>query len=397
MAKPLRRPRNRNIFGTMTNDAHYVNPRTGRRWPADQALWRAPDDQGYVNLTLGAGIERREIDTAERSLWRYGKALRLSAPPVRTLGEGWTPLVDGEWNGVKVRMKAEFLMPSGSFKDRGTAVMLNYLKQCGVTQIIEDSSGNAGASVATYGAALGFDSRIFVPANAPAPKRYQIAAMGAEVVPVAGTRDDVAKAALAAGETQFYAGHNHQAYFLEGTKTLAFELWEQLDFAVPDNIVIPCGQGSNVMGCHIGFRELRERGAIASLPRLFAIQAANAAPYYAAYAAGSDTPVEIVAKPTIADGIASARPIRLREVLDAIRATAGTCLAVTEDEIGEALHGFTKQGFFVEPTTAAAGAGLSRLIAGGVIAPGETTVVILTGSGLKAVDQIGSALGLRST
>jgi threonine synthase len=221
--------------------------------------------------------------------------------------------------------------------------------------------------------------------------------MGAEVVPVAGTRDDVAKAALAASETRFYAGHNYQPYFLEGTKTLAFELWEELGFAVPDNIVIPCGQGSNVMGCHIGFRELQARGLVESLPRLFAIQAANAGPYYAAYAAGSVTPVAIEAKPTIADGIASARPIRLAEVLDAVRGTGGACLAVTEAEIIEALRRFMKQGFFVEPTTAAAGAGLSKLIADGTIEPGQSTVVILTGSGLKAVEQIGKALGLGST
>lgn len=380
----------------MSEQAYYVNPRTGGRWTTDEALWRAPDDHGYLNLSPGPGLAPGDIDTAERSLWRYRKALRLG-PPARTLGEGWTPLVDAEWDGMPVRMKQEFLMPSGSFKDRGTAVMLAYLKQRGVTQILEDSSGNAGASVATYGAALGFDSRIFVPATAPAPKRYQMAAMGAEVVPVPGTRDDVAKAALAASATRFYAGHNLQAYFLEGTKTLAFELWEQFGFAVPDNIVIPCGQGSNVMGCHIGFRELQARGLIRSLPRLFAIQAANAGPYYAAYAAGGDTPVEIIAKPTIADGIASARPIRLREVLGAVRDTGGTIIAVTEEEIVSALRGFTKRGFFVEPTTAAAGAGLSKLIASGAVAPQQTTVVILTGSGLKAVDQIGKALNLSST
>ncbi len=381
----------------MTEHAQYLNPRTGGRWTTDEAIWRAPDDGGYVNLTPGPGIRPEEIDTAERSLWRYRKALRLAGPPDRTLGEGWTPLVDAEWDGMAVRMKAEFLMPSGSFKDRGTAVMLTYLKQRGVTEILEDSSGNAGASVATYGAALGFDSRIFVPAAAPAPKRYQMAAMGAEVVPVPGTRDDVAQAALAASATRFYAGHNYQPYFLEGTKTLAFELWEQLGFAVPDNIVIPCGQGSNVMGCHIGFGELQARGLITSLPRIFAIQAANAGPYYAAYAAGSETPVEITVKPTIADGIASARPIRLREVLDAIRATGGTCLAVTEEEIISALRAFTQRGFFVEPTTAAAGAGLSKLIASGTIRSEQTTVVVLTGAGLKAVEQIGKALGLGST
>jgi len=360
----------------------------------DEALWRAPDDGEYVNLTPGRGLSRDEIEKGAHSLWRYRAALRLPGRPERTLGEGWTPLVEARWDNAVILMKMEFLMPSGSFKDRGTAVMLNYLKQVGVTDILEDSSGNAGASVATYGAALGMNSRIFVPAAAPAPKRYQMAAMGASVVAVEGSRDDVAAAALAASDTAFYAGHNRQAFFLEGTKTLAFELWEQLGFRAPDNVVIPMGQGSNVMGCHIGFGELRDCGAIESQPRIFGVQAINAAPYYAAYAAGSDEPVAITPKPTIADGIASARPVRLREVLQAVRETHGGLLAVDEGEIVEALRDLLRSGFFVEPTTAAAAAGLRRLLANGTVRPGETTVVVLTGSGLKAVEPIGRALGL---
>jgi len=378
----------------MNASVEYLNPRTGRTWAVDEAIWRAPDDGDYVNLTPGRGIARDEIETGAHSLWRYRAALRLPAAPERTLGEGWTPLVETQWDSADVLMKMEFLMPSGSFKDRGTAVMLNYLKQVGVTDILEDSSGNAGASVATYGAALGMSSRIFVPAAAPAPKRYQMAAMGAEVVAVKGSRDDVANAALDASDSAFYAGHNRQAFFLEGTKTLAFEIWEQLGLRTPDNIVIPMGQGSNVMGCHIGFAELLVCGSIEVVPRIYGIQAINAAPYYAAYAAGSDTPVPIAPKPTIADGIASARPVRLREVLLAVSETGGALLTVTEDEIVAALRDLLQDGFFVEPTTAAAAAGLRRLMSDGTIRPGETTVVILTGSGLKAVERIGLTLGL---
>ena len=381
----------------MTDRAEYVNPRTGESWSTETPLWRAPDDGGYVNLTPGPGLSPGDIEGDEASLWRYRSALRLPAPPLRSLGEGWTPLVDGTWDGADVRMKSEFLMPSGSFKDRGTAVMLNYLVQSGITDILEDSSGNAGASIATYGAALGLRARIFVPASAPAPKRYQMAAMGAEVVPVPGTRDDVARAVLADVDERFYAGHNHQPFFLEGTKTLAFELWEQLGFRVPDNIIIPLGQGSNVMGCHIGFGELQARGEITSMPRIFGIQAANAAPAYAAYATGGDEAVEIDLQPTIADGIASARIVRLSEVLRAMRASGGACVAVSETEIVAALRQFTHQGFFIEPICAAAGAGLSRLLADGAVKPGDLTVVILTGSGLKAGERIGQALGLAAS
>lgn len=377
----------------MPQNARYINPRTMATWSDSVPLWRAPDDGGYVNLTPGSGLSRSDIDTARPSLWRYGAALRV-APPRLTLGEGWTPLVPGRWGEMPLFWKLDFLMPSGSFKDRGTAVMLAYLDHAGVTRIIEDSSGNAGASVATYGGALGMDCRILVPASAPAPKKIQIAAMGVTLEPVPGDRQAVADAALAAAETAFYASHNRQPYFLEGTKTVAFEIWEQLGFRVPDAVVAPLGQGSNIMGAHIGFAELLAAGQIDRLPRIYAVQAANAAPYQAAIDAGLDRPVPIRAQPTIADGIAASQPIRLAEVLAALRESGGCCVAVSEEEIASALGGFCGMGLFVEPTTAAAGAGLTRLLAEGHLRHGETVATILTGSGLKAVEKIGDALGL---
>jgi threonine synthase len=378
---------------SMTGAAQYINPRTGACWPTDRPLWRAPDDNGYLNLTAGNGLTPDQITRDEHSLWRYRVALRLPAPPDVTLGAGWTPLLHGEWDGAPVRMKADYLMVSGSFKDRGIAVMMNYLKQVGVTSVMGDSSGNAGASAATFAAALGLACRIFVPASAPAAKKIQMAAMGAAVTPIEGSRDDVADAALAASKSTFYAGHNHQAFFLEGIKTLAFELWEQLGFKAPDCVIAPLGQGSNIMGSHIGFAELLACGQIDKLPRIYGVQAAHCAPYYAAYCAGGDTPVPIVAKPTIADGIASATPVRLREVLAAVRQSGGAIVSVEEDEIVAALEKFGRRGLFVEPTSAAAGAGLSQLLDSGAIRPGETVAVILTGTGLKAVEKIGAALG----
>jgi threonine synthase len=375
-------------------EARYINPRTGNTWSTSDPVWKAPDDGGYVNLTPGSGLAPDDIDPAEHSLWRYAKAVRLPRHPEVTLGAGWTPLLSAQWDGMPVRLKADHLMVSGSFKDRGTAVMLNYLKQSGVTAILEDSSGNAGASAATYAAALGLDCRIMVPAAAPAAKKIQMAAMGAEVVAIDGSRDDVARAALAEADSTFYAAHNYQPFFLEGTKTLAFELWEQLGFRAPDCVVAPLGQGSNIMGSHIGFAELLACGQIDKLPRIYAIQAANCAPYDHAFQTGDDTLKTFPAKPTIADGIASATPVRLREVLAAVRESGGATATVAEGEIVAALRKLGALGYFVEPTSATAGAGLSKLLAAGTIRPGETVAVVLTGSGLKAVEKIGAALGL---
>ena len=187
----------------------------------------------------------------------------------------------------------------------------------------------------------------------------------------------------------FYASHNWQPFFLQGTKTLAYELWEDLGFRAPDNVIIPTGAGSNVLGCDIGFSELMRGGQIARLPRLFAVQPQNCAPVHASFTAGTHERVPIEPKPTIAEGTAIAHPVRLKEVLDAIRRSGGATVSVSEDEIVAALHELATIGLYAEPTGAAAAAGLSKLMAAGAIRAGETTVVVLTGTGLKATQRIG--------
>ena len=375
--------------------ATYHCPACTRVYAADRPLWRC-DCGSHVNLAPGHGLARDEIAAGEASLWRYAAALAVRGPPRVSLGEGWTPLVQRDWHGVEVRFKLESLMPTGSFKDRGTAVMINHLLEVGVGPIHEDSSGNAGASIATYAAVAGIPCRIYVPAAAPRGKLVQIAASGAEVRAIPGSRQAVTQAALAASDESFYASHNWQPHFIEGTKTLAFELWEQLGFRVPDNILVPTGYGSNILGLERGFDELERSGAIAARPRLFAVQAANCAAFAAAWTAGEDRFVPFVATPTIADGIATPQPVRTAEVLRALRRSKGGVVAVAEDEIVPALAALGKIGLFVEPTAATAGAALTRLLRDGTIRPDQMTVVVLTGSGLKAAERIGELLGLRT-
>jgi len=233
-----------------------------------------------------------------------------------------------------------------------------------------------------------------VPESASYPKIAQIAACGADVVTIKGSRQDVADSALAMSREIFYASHNWQPFFAEGTKTLAYELWEQLGFRAPDSVVVPVGYGANVLGCDRGCSELLRNGEIARMPRLYGVQAANCAPYYAAFRAGVEHFVQAPVKPTVAEGIASSKPTRMREVLAPVRRSGGEIVAVTEDEIVRALGTLAKKGFYVEPTSAAAAAGLSQLIARGVVKRGEATVLVLTGSGLKASETIGKLLGL---
>lgn len=287
-------------------------------------------------------------------------------------------------------------MPSGSFKDRGAAAMLSLLREQGVRAVLEDSSGNGGAAVAAYAAAGGLHATILVPATTSPGKTVQSRAYGAAIELVPGSRQDTADAALRRAETIFYASHNWHPFFLQGVKTLAYELWEQLDFAAPDNIVTPCGAGSIVLGCAIGFSELRRVGAIARLPRLFAVQPANCAPIAASFQAGADEPVPTAIAPTIAEGTAIARPIRLREVVAALRESGGGAVMLGEAEIAAATRDLAAIGCYVEPTAAQPAAAFAKLLATGTIAPGQRTVLVLTGAGLKATPRIAELLGAGS-
>jgi len=371
----------------------YVDIITGRRYPCDVPRWQSDDGNG-VDLELCPGITRDRIEPSRRSLWRYAAAMQVPFEGAVSLGEGWTPLLPRAWKGTELLWKLEYVMPTGSFKDRGMTAMVSYLKQHGITEVLEDSSGNAGASLATYAAAAGLRCRIMVPEAASYPKIVQMAAHGADVVAVAGSRQDVADAALREASAMFYASHNRQPHFLEGTKTLAYELWEQLGFRLPDNVIVPVGYGANVLGCERGFAELMRAGETDRMPRIFGVQAANVSPLAQAFDEGLDEYKEILPRPTLAEGIASQRPTRGRAILAAIRSTHGRILSVSEDEIVDALRALAVMGFYVEPTCATVGAALDHLLEAGDIRPGDTTVAVLTGTGLKASERIGQALGL---
>lgn len=371
----------------------YQDPRTGQTYPLDRPRWRS-EAGGPLMITPLAGINRNGIDRATRSLWRYRNALPVAIDAPVTMGEGCTPLVERPWNGMPALFKLEWFSPTGSFKDRGASVMISILRQQGIRHLLEDSSGNGGAAVAAYATAAGVRAKILVPAATQPAKTVQMRAYGAEVELVPGTRQHTADEAERQADTIFYASHNWQPFFLQGTKTLAYELWEGLGFEAPDNIILPTGAGSNVLGCDIGFNELLRQGEIRRLPRLFAVQPANCAPMHASFAAGTQELIPFEPKPTLAEGTAIAKPIRLRENLEAIRRSLGAVVAVSEDEIVSAVRDLaSKCGLYAEPTSAAAAAALSKLVADGTIRNGEKTVVVLTGSGLKATQRIGELLG----
>jgi threonine synthase len=370
-------------------DIAYLDPRTGRTYPLDTPRW-CGDDQAPLLLTPLPGITRAAIRTEDRSLWRYAAALPFAPDDPITMGEGCTPLVPRVIGGASALLKCEWFAPTGSFKDRGASVMLSLLRAQGVTEVLEDSSGNGGAAVSAYAAAGGMAATIFVPASTSPAKTVQSRASGASIRLIPGSRQDCADAALAEAANIFYASHNWHPFFLHGTKTLAYELWEDLGFTAPDNVIVPCGAGSNVLGCGIGFDELLRAGEITRLPRIFAAQPANCAPIARDFLG---LPA-VAAQPTIAEGTAIAQPLRSAECGDVLTRSGGGAVMLAEDEIAAATLDLARSGIYVEPTCAQAAAAFARLIEAGTIRADETTVVVLTGTGLKSTPRIADMLGV---
>ncbi len=371
----------------------YLDPRSGATFPITEPRWCGPG-RAPLLLTDLPGITRDDIDTTTRSLWRYRAALPLACAEPISMGEGCTPLVARVLHGAAALLKCEWFMPTGSFKDRGASVMLSLLRQQGVRAVLEDSSGNGGAAVAGYAAAGGMSATIMAPDSTSPAKTVAMRAYGAAVDLVPGPRQATSDAAEARASRIFYASHNWHPFFLHGTKTLAYELWEDLGFVAPDNVIIPCGAGSNVLGCDIGFSELMRSGAITRLPRLFAAQPANCGPIAAAFLAGRATIPDRPGRPTIAEGTAIAQPLRLREVTDALRRSGGGAVLLEEAEIAAATLDLARSGIYVEPTCAQAAAAFGHLLRNGSITPDQTTVLVLTGTGLKATPRIADLLGI---
>lgn len=350
-------------------------PQCQRTYPPDPTRVRC-DCGGVLDLRGAPVLDPSRIRREDFTLWRYRHALPVppDVPPV-TLGEGMTPLVEARWGDMPVFLKCEFLNPTGSFKDRGTTVLVTALAAAGVGQVVEDSSGNAGCSLAAYAARAGIRAAIYVPAHASPGKQAQIAAYGAQLIAVPGPRSQAAQAVLeAAASGAVYASHVYHPLIHAGMKTAAYEIWEQLGGRLPDAVVLPVGHGSLLLGLALGFAELEGQ-----TPRLFGVQAAACAPLAAAWEVGTADPLPIPEGETVAEGVRIAAPVRGRAILEAVRRSGGALLAIADEETLTARQRLAHQGFFVEPTSALAVAALDRLrphLEG-------TVVVMLTGSGLK--------------
>jgi len=371
------------------------------------------------------------LDT-RRGLWAFFEFLPVSQQV--TLGEGFTPLVGStEWDA---QFKLEYVFPTGSFKDRGATTTLSRAIELGVDTVVEDSSGNAGAAIATYAARAGMDAEIYVPAELPQSKLMAIQRAGARPVRVEGDREDVGAACAEAVDDGdgWYASHAWNPAFLAGTMTFAFEVAAQRDWNAPDAVVIPTGHGTLLLGAYRGFRALVDAGIVEDMPRLLAGQARGYAPIATEFGdeeaatpgaeggsasdaegesapgagspAGADGPTGADAGPResrggglgsslsgeepptrndLADGIQIREPARRGQIVDAIERTGGSAIAVGEDQVEIALDRLHRGGFYVEPTCAVGPAALRSFRDAGVLSPEADVVVALTGSGMKTM------------
>lgn len=302
------------------------------------------------------------------------------------MNEGLTPLEEIKFNGYRVLLKIDYLFPTGSYKDRGATVLISKMKEWGVHKVVEDSSGNAGSAIAAYCAKAGIECEVYVPNSTSSGKFIQIQTYGATLKKIQGSREKTAEKAMEAASKVPYASHCWNPFFLHGTKTFAFEVWEQMGWRTPDTLVLPIGHGTLFLGAHLGFKELKEAGMIKRIPKMVGIQSASCAPLYQAFRKGWRETQTIAKRETVAEGIAIAKPVRGRQILEVIRETGGEVLTVMEKEIKETLKEMGRKGHFIEPTSAATIAGLKKYLR--KKSRRETVVSTLTGMGLKSTGKV---------
>ncbi len=360
-----------------------VCPRCRNQFASTTMIWRCPCGS-LLDVSHAAMFPIEAIVQRPMTMWRYREALPLNNTAlIVSLGEPMTPIIEVQLRNGLVRIKQEQLMPTGSFKDRGSAVMISHLRAIGITSVVEDSSGNAGASIAAYCANAGIECHIFVPEATSPSKLKQIQCMGARLVKIPGNRMDTAEAAWKMAERIYYASHYANPFFIHGIKTLAFEIWEQSGWDVPDAIVLPVGNGSLLLGVAQGFSDLLNAGSISRLPRLIAVQAAQCSPIYHAWNQLTDRSQIEHSRKTIAEGIAISQPLCQEKIIQVLRIFQGDCISVSDEEITDALRFCHRAGFYIEPTAAVSIAGITKL---GNLDPYGRVVTVFSGHGLKSVE-----------
>ncbi|MGI5145189.1 threonine synthase [Plantactinospora sp. CA-294935] len=382
---------------------HLHCPRCDTSYPADRpqnlCSCGSPLLARYDLAEVRKAVDPAALAGRSADLWRYRELLPVAEDRhVTTFGEGWTPLLPaaryGESVGVPgLLLKDEGLVPTGSFKARGAAVGVSRARELGIRHVAMPTNGNAGAAWATYAARAGLRATIAMPLGAPTITRRECVAAGAELHLIDGLISDAGRyvgklIADSAGSPDgeiFDVSTLKEPYRLEGKKTMGYEIVEQLGWRVPDVIVYPTGGGVGLIGIHKALHEMRDLGWIGdTLPRLVAVQSTGCAPIVRAFGAGATRAEPWADAWTVAFGINVPAPLGDELILDALRDTAGTAVAVDDEAILADLHDFgVREGLLLCPEGAACLTAVRQLRAGGWIRADERVVVLNTGAGLK--------------
>src|SRR5687767_2034109 len=338
-------------------------------------------------------LTKESLATRRADMWRYREVLPVDNDEnIVSFGEGWTPLLRasrlGEGVGIReLYIKDESQNPTQSFKARGMAAAVSMAKELGATKLAVPSAGNAAGALAAYAARAGLESFIFMPRDTPRANVVECEQTGAHVTLMDGLITDCGAEVARRKEAEgwFDVSTLKEPYRVEGKKTLGYELAEQLNWELPDVIIYPTGGGTGLIGMWKAFDEMEQMGWIGpKRPRMVTVQAATCAPIVRAFENGERFADEFEDAETVASGLRVPKAIGDFLILDAIRASGGTALAVTDEELIAAVAEIGKAtGIFAAPEGVACLPALRKLVADGLLNDGETVVLFNTGSGIK--------------
>jgi threonine synthase len=385
----------------MARITHLECTKCGQQLSAETPQTVCPKDGGvlyarYDLKSLKATFSQKQLAGRVCSMWRYADVLP-EAKPV-SLGEGFTPMLPSrEYPNVYV--KDEGLNPTGSFKARGLSAAVTMAKQYGLKKLAIPSAGNAAGALAAYAAAAGIEAHIFMPKDVPTANRVESEYYGAHVTLVDGLISDCARMVEERKEKEgwFDISTLKEPFRVEGKKTMGYEVAEQLRWKLPNGIIYPTGGGVGMIGMRKAFDEMEQLGWIGSEhPKMIAVQSVGCAPIVKAWDEGRPSSEVWPDATTQAAGLRVPKPYGDYIVLDILRKSHGTAVAVTDEEIMDALRQWARvEGIFAAPEGAASLAAYRKLLGGGFFSPGDTVVLFNTGTGLKYLDVLDTERGMR--
>ncbi len=386
----------------MPSILHFECSKCNEKLPADrpQTLCTKCAGSLYVRYDMAAmkkNAKREKVAAGPKSMWRYSDVLP-SIKPV-TLGEGMTPMLPSR-KYKNAWIKDEGVNPTGAFKARGLCLAVSMAKHYGLKKLAIPSAGNAGGALASYAAAAGIEAHIFMPKDVPLANLLECKAAGAHVTLVDGLISDCGRMVAENKEKGgwFDVSTLKEPFRVEGKKTMGYEIAEQMDWQIPDAIFDPTGGGVGLIGMWKAFEEMEALGwTEGKRPKMIAVQAAGCAPIPKAFDEGKQASEMWKGAQTSAAGLRVPKAYGDYIVLDVVRKSRGTAIAVTDEEIMKAVGEWAREeGLFASPEGAASLAAYKKLLASGFLSPNDKTVLFNTGNGYKYIDVIAEAMGVKS-